>query len=273
MAAVVTTGANSHGSREARRRRIVERGSERLALITGRIESLPPDPDPDQSHSSTSQPPADSAHHEEIASSPSLPNQESGTEPSQHDIIAETVEPLPSNIEETKSTVAGPVASQGIEEELSQISSSTRSSAQNQQRERSHHFSFTTVQICDAITATENIRMWCSVAAAILVVLSYIGFPILGCHSIRSIIIFRPLYLLLLTNMSIVLARLLLATQGAEIRMGQTSGVPALGGNALVDQLGKALESGLLLQNIFRALFMDFSIYAVILLCGLTLVR
>ncbi|KAI3454059.1 hypothetical protein Pfo_010722 [Paulownia fortunei] len=281
MATVATTGGSRHhGSREARRRRIVERGSDRLALITGRIQSLPSDtdPDPDQSSSPTCPPgqtPADVAQHEHVAASgSSLPNHESGGEPGQRHIFDETVEPLLDNSDKGRSITSGPVALLGVEEELSQISSSMQSPMQDHQREQSHRNSLTTGQISSAIAASENVRMCCSVAAAILVILSYMGFPILGCCIIRSIIIFRPLYLLFLTNISIVLARLILGTQGAGLRMGQMSTVPTFGGNALVyDQLRKALESGLLVHNIFGALFMDFSIYAVVLICGLSLVR
>lgn len=165
------------------------------------------------------------------------------------------------------------VALNDTEEELSLISSSRQSPAQDHQREQSHRNSLTTGQICSAVAASENIRMCCSVAAAILVISSYIGFPNLGLSNIGGIIIFRPLYLLLLTNISIVVGRVILVTRGAELRTGRMSSVPTVGGNALVDQMGKALESGLLLQNIFGALFMDFSIYAVVLISGLSLVR
>lgn len=64
-------------------------------------------------------------------------------------------------------------------------------------------------QITSAIAASEKSRHRCSVAVALLVVLSHLGFPLLGCNFTRSVIISRPLYLDLLTNVTPVLAPLL----------------------------------------------------------------
>ncbi|KAK6129727.1 hypothetical protein DH2020_036528 [Rehmannia glutinosa] len=279
MAAVAANGGSSHSSREARRRRIVERGSDRLALITGRIQSLPrPRPIPFH-HMNFHEvvdftvdecDVADVAPHENVASDSPLPNQESSMEPEQRHIFDETVEPLLENSDKDRSVTSEPVASLGVEEEQSQIPSSIQSPSQVHQNQRNL---FTAGQISSAITATEYVRMCCSAAVAILVTLLYIEFPILGCRVIRSVLIFKPFYLLLLTNISIVVGRLILGTRGAELRMGQTSSVPTFGGNGLVDQMGKALELGLLLQNISGALFIDFGIYAIALICGLSVAR
>ncbi|KAK4422290.1 hypothetical protein Salat_1811300 [Sesamum alatum] len=262
MAALAPTGGTTHATREARRRRIVDRGSDRLALITGRIHSLPPQP--------PTQTPADIAQHDDVASASPLPNHESVREPSQHHTQGETVEPLPQNSEKSRSITPKAVAQLGPKEEFSQISSSIQTPAQDHQREQRHRTLPTAGQVYAAIAASEKIRMCCSIAAAMLVILSYIGFPVLGFGITRNIIISRPLYLLLLTNISIVLARVMLGAQGgAQLRRS----VPNFGGNTLVDQLGKALESVLLLQNIFGALLMDFGIYAVVLICGLSVVQ
>ncbi|KAL0447471.1 UNVERIFIED_CONTAM: hypothetical protein Slati_1875000 [Sesamum latifolium] len=281
MAAVAPTGgSSSHAAREARRRRIVERGSERLALITGRIQSLPPDPPTTQTPSDSSAASAyysdlaDIAQHDDVASDSPLQDHESVRELSQHHTQDETVEPLLQNSEKGRSITPRAVTPLDPEEELSQISSSIQTPpAQNHQREQRHRNLLTAGQVYSAIAASEKIRMCSSIAAAVLVILSYIGFPVLGFGITRSIIMSRPVYLLLLTNISIVLARVMLGAQGAELRMGQKRSVPNFGGNTMVDQLGKALESALLLQNIFGALLMDFGIYAVVLICGLSVVQ
>ncbi|KAL6547578.1 hypothetical protein OROHE_009283 [Orobanche hederae] len=265
MATIAATG----GSREARRRRIVERGADRLALITGRIQSLPPDPNPDQSPYAACPPgqvPADGYQHENVDSNKQLSDDEPGGEPSQrHILLDETKEPLLENIDNGEAVSSRPVASLGVEsEEQSQILSPPM------QIERTLGNSFTTGRISKAIASSENIRTYCSVAAAILVIFSYIEFPILGCRLVRSVLISKPLFLLLLTNISIVLV---LGIHGPELRTGHTSSVPKFSGKLLVDQMGKALESGLLLQKILEAMFIDFGIYAVVLVCGLSLVR
>ncbi|KAG9146506.1 hypothetical protein Leryth_011787 [Lithospermum erythrorhizon] len=51
---MATVENNNTSSRQAaRRRRIIERGNDRLALITGRIQSLPPPTQSDQFPSAT----------------------------------------------------------------------------------------------------------------------------------------------------------------------------------------------------------------------------
>ncbi|KAG2691769.1 hypothetical protein I3760_08G022600 [Carya illinoinensis] len=67
---------------------------------------------------------------------------------------------------------------------------------------------FTLNQISSAIAAAEGTRLFCSAIIAIFVMLSYLGFPLPGSYIIKSIISFRPLYIVLLTNATIVLTRL-----------------------------------------------------------------
>lgn len=256
MASAVTTGGSTHTAREARRRRIHERGSDRLALITGQIQSLPPDPDPYQSRASPGQSPApDFSQHEDAASNPMLPNEEPGKERVAPD---ETVEPVPHT-----SQNGGDISSRSV----SQIPSSMQKPAlDHHHREQTQRSLFTAGQIRSAVAASENTRMYCSVATAVLVIASFMGFPVSG------IIILRPVYLLLLTNITIVLGRAILGERGMESRAGRRRSAPTVGGNGLADQLGKALELGLLMQKIIGALFMDFSIYTVVLVSGLSLV-
>lgn len=212
---------------------------------------------------------ADSAPHEDVVSRSPLPTHESDKEPEQLHISNETIQPSQPRSDKGRSSMSREEGPVGIEQEVSQISSSLQSTERaHRQLGQNHRNPFTAGQVRAAIAASEKIRIYSSVAAAILVISSYIQLPVVG-----SVLIFKPVYLLLLTSISIVLARLILGREGADSRNRQRSSVPSIGGNGAIDQLGKALESGLLLQKVFGALFMDFSIYAVVLICGLSLVR
>ncbi|KAL2543911.1 hypothetical protein Fot_13144 [Forsythia ovata] len=271
--------AGSNYNREARRRRIVDRGSDRLALITGRIHSIPSHPEqPDQL-------PSGSPQHEEKVYGSLLANHDSHNQFERLNNSDEKVEPLstllpslPSKLLTPESDNDGNIESTraavllGDKEESSQVSSSIQTPATDSRLQPPSHQNLPTAnQICTAIAASESTRIRCSIAAAILVLLSYTGFPFLGWGIFRSIICFRPLYLLLITNISIVVALLLLEKQGREER--QTSSIPSVGGDGLIDQVAKALESWLLMQKIVGALFMDCSIYAVVLVCGLSVAQ
>lgn len=124
-------------------------------------------------------------------------------------------------------------------------------------------------QVTVAVAASEMIRVYCSLAAAILVFLSYIGFPILGSNIVKSVILSRPLYLLLVTNISVVLVPLLLDKNGQVNSTAEASGASPLG----AFQFGKALEIGLMLQQVFSGLFMDCSVYSVVVVCLLSLAQ
>ncbi|XP_051129663.1 uncharacterized protein LOC127250427 [Andrographis paniculata] len=290
MATIAATGTGSQSGREARRRRILERGSDRLALITGRIQSL--SQDSEQSRNLASVPPqtlADTPQLENnvIPDSASM-NHEPGKKPSQFETVDETENPLQPNLENCKNILSGEallgvtkelsqissqthdgnrhrditsraVALLGIEKELSQIASSTKSLSQGHSSSQN-----TARRLQSAIAATENIRICSSAAAAILVLLSCAGFPIPG----RSVVLFRPLYLLLATNVSIVYARY--TTRGTD-SIAQPMSRSQRWASAF--GAGRAIGVGLLFQCILTALFMDFGIYAILLICGLSLVH
>lgn len=140
-----------------------------------------------------------------------------------------------------------------------------------------HRQSCTSKLIClqdvsSSIAATEGTRTLCSLAMAILVVFSYMGFPIVGTHILKSIISFRPLYLLLLSNITIVIAQLLDKYKGLQ-SPDQQSIRPSVGEDGMFDQLGNVLEIGITLQNVMGALFVDCSIYSITVICGLSLAQ
>uniref|UniRef100_A0A5B6YNP8 Uncharacterized protein n=1 Tax=Davidia involucrata TaxID=16924 RepID=A0A5B6YNP8_DAVIN len=283
-------------SREARRRRIVDRGSDRLAIITGRIQTLPSSSsEPHHSHTASCPPLISNDHHdfqthlsdqslvsphgEDKPFSSLLPKHDASTESGQFNASDDgsRSQPLLRKCETSTEALRAPAWEANVRVQSSPVSSTVQNSSisasdtdHHFQSQTHHHKFFTPNQISSAIAASESIRIYCSLAVAILVVLSYVGFPILGSH----IIMLRPLYLLLLANISVVLARLLLEKQGEFERAEQeANNVPSMEEYSLAEQVGKALESGLVLQNIMAALFMDSSVYATVVICGLSLAQ
>ncbi|KAM2544527.1 hypothetical protein TB1_016201 [Malus domestica] len=278
-------------SREARRRKIMERGSDRLALITGRIQTLPP------SSSLSSSPPPDPATHSEDTDLPSRPSISPDQFPRTHvpdqiPVFTPEIEEMwsaPSTVQnesptsQTETHVPGqiPVFTPEIEERRSSSSTvqdeSPPSTVQNESRPSSLSFEkprfFTASRISGAIEASERIRIYISMAIAVLVVFSHLGFPLLGSKLVKTLMGFRPLYLVLVTNVTLVLARIFDSGQQRHHRVlaGIGEGQTMSGSEyEWAERLGKALGIGLLGKKVLDALFMDCAVYAIIVVCGLS---
>ncbi|XP_009775654.1 uncharacterized protein LOC107796514 [Nicotiana tabacum] len=278
--------------RETRRRRIVERGNDRLALITGRIPTLSSEtesgsgPGSESRHSHTAScPPWISRDHLPSnqsspvsisgsgASGPFLPDNDRGIEPGEHnesDGKSRTT-PFMRKCESNIETSSAPALDLDGKEQLFPDSSpvnppclSASEGGQFFKLKSNYHNIFAPNKISSAIVASESIRLNFSLVAAILVLVSY------NSHFFNVVIFFRPLLLLLLTNISIVIARLLVEEAGSQRNQKAANSIPTAG---MVDQIGKALELGLLLQNIMNALFMDCSIYSITVVCGLSIIQ
>ncbi|GMH12434.1 hypothetical protein Nepgr_014275 [Nepenthes gracilis] len=186
-------------SREARRRRILEGRSERLAFVTGRAQTL----------SSTSQHDSDGAggtsqlfsQHHDLKSYVSY--QQPTVSLKEEDKLLNYT--LPKHVQAEQSNSINTVCG-GSREELHSLQAETghmsskahgyevygkaESSAEIQREpplaSNARHLSpkihlgdlFTCKQITSAVAATKQTRMFCSLAMAFLVVLSYMGFPI-----------------------------------------------------------------------------------------------
>lgn len=127
-----------------------------------------------------------------------------------------------------------------------------------------------------AIASTERVRLFCSTTAAFLVVLSYTGFPFLGSNIFRTIMILRPLYLLLLTNATVVFAKLMLSKTLKPGRVGNGNTDHANENESGVDwvaQVGSSLEMGYLMMKVMDAVMMDCSLYATVLVCCISLLQ
>lgn len=276
--------------REARRRRIVDRGTDRLALITGQIPALPSDSESDQSrgaHSHTASCPPSISQSHDAAGSLQMQDKSSGSLPPNLDSVSETSEHFMTGdrggtiMRKCESSVeSSKVSSFDLDGKGS--SHQVPSPAQDPQlsvSQKDHHFEsishfhkiVSPKAVKSEILATESTRTLCALMVATLVVLASVGFPVLGSSFFKSIIFFRPLYLLLLTNVTIVVARLLERQRGLERLEQQPTSSPSVGETGLADQLGNALELAFLFQDITGAVFMDCSFYAVTVICGRSL--
>ncbi|KAG2291807.1 hypothetical protein Bca4012_007793 [Brassica carinata] len=247
-------------SREARRRKILERGSDRLAFITGQINGVPPPPPSSlsQSHLSpetipsrdeipTDRETAFTSHQENISQASMLDNMD----PIIHQSRADSLQP-------PKFT-----------ESLAEASDSDPRDATIQPSPATPSVAFTPLvtitpkHIGAAIDASEYARMFSSILIALLVVLSHLGFSSLG-----SIVSFRPVFLLLLTDATIVLGRILLSHHGDPPSASRREN-SVMNGLGIADQVGNALEMVMMMKKIMNAVSMDFSLYTVFLICGL----
>ncbi|KAM7274463.1 hypothetical protein ACFE04_016329 [Oxalis oulophora] len=273
-------------NREARRRKIVERGSDRLALITGRIHNLPSSPSGSGSSPLSHYPSPFSPNSKDEVFGSMLQklekiadaSQKLGEDYSARSRTESSLSESGTEIKESKALPSSEISGEASKLHASESRGRVLSSPANGTTEQSveprvnQQGTLTSNQIISAISATETLRLYCSVAFALLVVLSQIGFPILGCNFIKNIIGFRPLYLLLLTNLTIVVSRLLLENGGAlRLSIMKRSMNPASDNNGWTDHIGKALEIGLVLQKSFDAAYTDCCVYAVIVVCGLFL--
>lgn len=129
-------------------------------------------------------------------------------------------------------------------------------------------------QISSAIDSSVTSRLLCAMVVGLLVVFSDIGFPLLGNKIIWSVLMLRPLYLVLLTSVTLVLAPLLLGKQStvASAVKGENK-IPSADGSDWADQVGNSLELGFLMMKVMDAVIMDCSVYSVVVVCGLSLTQ
>ncbi|XP_007024130.2 PREDICTED: uncharacterized protein LOC18595909 [Theobroma cacao] len=131
---------------------------------------------------------------------------------------------------------------------------------------------FSSNRLNSCIIASERTRSFCALLIALFVLLSYIDYPLLGMNIVRSesIVASRPLYIILLTDLTVVLGQMFLDKKGdseeAENKKAGSQNNRQSWAGAV-----KLLERGLVAYQTIRALFIDCSIYAVVVICGLSL--
>ncbi|XP_047152375.1 uncharacterized protein LOC124824054 [Vigna umbellata] len=301
--------ASSNEEREERRRRIAERGSDRMALITGRINALPPTPpssgsspshrnarhvmsmsvaggfdshSEEQNTSSRHQRPqslsAVDGYHENLSGgsadkrragfSSSRLKHQGGFRYSHLDRFQFQTEEEPAKENSNPITEANnKVSDDSAKVEPSPVPSEPKSSVQKTQqvkqppRHKATFFSSRELNYC--ILASESTRALSSLIIASVVVFHYL--------ISKSVLASRPLYILLLTDVTIVLARLYggktIAVEENEGEKGKTPGDGHSWGDAV-----KLLERGLVAYQALRGAFIDCSIYLVVVVCGTSFV-
>ncbi|KAL8138676.1 hypothetical protein V2J09_004677 [Rumex salicifolius] len=281
-------------ARDARRRRILQGGQDRLNLITGRVQNI------SSTDSQSTIPDISVASDEDTytagrAQSPPLVSQDLDPMPhhppdkSTDDIVSghdQAVESIQNDSYNPLIREEPSLRRRGTGNDISRVSSSEvrgisepASATWNQPNHVSLPEqllasllnllgSVRSQQLNTAISATEQTRRVLSMTMSLVVLLCYFGFPILGNKIIRSIIVFRPLFFLLLMNVSLVTLRLLAELEPRKKDAGKLSESEGI---SWAVEAGRALELGLMLQNVMGSLFMDVSLYALIIVCGFCL--
>ncbi|XP_010535264.1 PREDICTED: uncharacterized protein LOC104810618 [Tarenaya hassleriana] len=237
--------------REERRRRIMERGSDRLAMITGQLHNLDP-----SSPSSSSW-----ASHQRAYSESFMP-QMSSDDHLTPEILAPSYQ---IQEEKTAREEAKLSSSRPFPRKPAKPAEPTR--PETRQRPRTGFFS--SKKLNSSIINSERTRSLSSLIIASLVVL----LPRLRIVSSDSISAMRPLYVLLLTDCAIVLNHLLMEGSkgsGRETGEGGEDGSGS-GGGETWEGAEKLLERSLVVYQAFRGVFIDCSLYMVVVICGLSI--
>lgn len=134
-----------------------------------------------------------------------------------------------------------------------------------------NHFSCKQINFC--IIASQGTRSFCALVIALFVVLSYTDDALLGMNIVSSEIVeaLRPLYILLLTDITIVLKKLFLE-QRKQFEVADKEKVEPQEDGDNWTQAIQLMERGLVVYQSMRAIFIDFSIYTVVVVCGLSFV-
>ncbi|KAL9363328.1 hypothetical protein Peur_046113 [Populus x canadensis] len=229
---------------ESRRRKNVDRGSDRLALITCQIHALPPgypsqplnsqDPPLHLSNKITGTADNDAA---QFLSGPNkslglfpLLKEERWYDHEPTTIAAghggRTVKPSSREFDTAaEASIASSAETSGkVESSLAKPSRSTSGTEQNLKQQRWKSSSVTPNQITSAIAASEKSRL---------------RFPLLGSNLISSLINFRPLYLVLLNSVTLVLFNNQRAFKGA---VEAENKIPSTGGTDWTEQASEALK-------------------------------
>uniref|UniRef100_A0A2P2NHZ9 Uncharacterized protein n=1 Tax=Rhizophora mucronata TaxID=61149 RepID=A0A2P2NHZ9_RHIMU len=123
------------------------------------------------------------------------------------------------------------------------------------------------------VVASERTRAICSLIIASLVVIAAVDYPLLGIDlvSSQSVIASRPLYMVLLMDVTIVLTRMYRERGNAPEDAEDARLIHNEDRHNWTEAI-KLLERGLAIYQAFRGAFIDCSIYLVVVICGLSLI-
>lgn len=266
--------------KEERRRRIVERGSDRMALITGQIQSL--DSSSSQASSTTSNyshlahdnpssPSTTVSQHAQIDAGSGGADYESGSKFLKRKASNEASEGINFDIRNLDQHLQERVTPTEAYNKMTEVQTSIVTPSIRKASDKPNFFSSKRINSC--IIASQRSRVICSLIIASLVLISYIDYPLLGINivSSESIIASRPLYIVLLTDVTIVLVRLFRerGNHGTEESERERM-VSKEDGDNWVGAV-KLLERGLAVYQAVRGIFIDCSVYLVVVICALSL--
>lgn len=125
---------------------------------------------------------------------------------------------------------------------------------------------FTLKRVSTCISSSENVRLVCATLIAFLVILPYYGYNLPGKDvTSASVLTFKPLYLILLTDATIVLL-LLLLNDKPERNNNHTQ--QSVSGEF---NLAKALELCMVVRKAIKSVLVDCSICALVMMIGFPL--
>ncbi|KAK1576552.1 hypothetical protein Q3G72_014878 [Acer saccharum] len=291
---------NNNMKSEARRRRIQELGSDRLALITGRIQALPASPRTPSSYAHARNESTPAVFFSQDHETPRTPafSDYSNAGPDKGSIDATTfkllkhensvgylrsntidigskVETQLHKINADREAIQAPAADD-IKSEPLQAKSAVQDISNDEKEPLSEPTKpnqnklFSSKRINYCIIYSQGTRSFCALVIALLVVLSYMDYPLLNIVSSDGIVASRPVYILLLTDITIVVAQVFLENR-RESEEAEAERLTQEEGHNLVEAI-VLMERGLVAYQIIRGVFIDFSIYAVVVICGLSLV-
>ncbi|CAH8386018.1 unnamed protein product [Eruca vesicaria subsp. sativa] len=230
----------------------MERGSDRLALITGQLQNIDPSSPSFSSSSSTSHQrtysesfmPQPQSEHRQIQESPSLKYQ-----------FKEVV--MPKEEPKLSTTIHKPIESELTKpEEIRSVKS---------QSQRPITF-FSSKKLNASIISSERSRSISSLTIAAFVIL----LPKLNILRSDTILALRPLWLLLLTNCAIVMSHLTVEASGGGLSNEMEEEVKSKDGSSGENwsDAEKLLERGVVVYQALRGMFIDCSLYMVVVICG-----
>ncbi|KAG6780478.1 hypothetical protein POTOM_013338 [Populus tomentosa] len=273
-------GAMASDGKEERRRRIVESGSDRMALITGQIQSL--DSSSSQASSTTSSyshlahdnpssPSTTVSQHAQIDAGSGGADYESGSKFLKRKASNEASEGINFDNRNLEQHLQERVTPTEAYNKMTEVQTSIVTPSIRKASDKPNFFSSKRINSC--IIASQRSRVICSLIIASLVLISYIDYPLLGINivSSESIIASRPLYMVLLTDVTIVLVRLFRerGNHGTEESERERM-VSKEDGDNWVGAV-KLLERGLAVYQAIRGIFIDCSVYLVVVICALSL--
>ncbi|KAL1533202.1 hypothetical protein AAHA92_33121 [Salvia divinorum] len=252
--------------KEQRRRKIIARGTDRMALITGRINTLDPNPISKCSTFSVNRPDLPSPQHFRSSSEPLSANDQAFFQSGGCDVATVTANPV-----EEASTGKDSRSKASDVHKRDQKELTAALTSKNVHLSHTHLLNVLRLinaqAVNSSLSSSEDTRAICSALLGLVVVV----LQIIHHYSVvkhESLVMFRPLLVVALTDFVIVAVRLM--PRARTNKEEEAKYEDEDDGN--LDGAVKLLELGLVLHQMTYAIFVDCSFYLVVVILGLSLV-